>query len=117
MAVRRDRRSEDAAAGEWPSTSYRPSAIATEPKTARATVSRTPAETRVLTRLATDRTLAAIGDELGIGRPTGKTHVQDIYKKLGANTRAEAVQRAQRDQAGYRRETSPSEPARPTRRT
>jgi len=45
--------------------------------------------------LATYRTLAAIGEELGIGRPTVKTHVQHIYKKLGANTRAEAVRRAE----------------------
>jgi DNA-binding CsgD family transcriptional regulator len=49
-----------------------------------------------LTLLATYRTLAAIGDELGIGRPTVKTHVQHIYKKLGENTRAGAVQRAER---------------------
>ena len=55
----------------------------------------TPAETRVLALLATYRTLAAIGDELGIGRPTVKTHVEHIYKKLGANTRAGAVKRAQ----------------------
>jgi LuxR family transcriptional regulator, maltose regulon positive regulatory protein len=56
----------------------------------------TPAETRVLTLLATYRTLAAIGDDLGIGRPTVKTHVQHIYKKLGVNTRAEAVKQAER---------------------
>jgi len=48
-----------------------------------------------LALLATYRTLAAIGEELGIGRPTVKTHVQHIYKKLGANTRAEAVERAE----------------------
>jgi len=48
-----------------------------------------------LTLLSTYRTLAAIGDELGIGRPTVKTHVQHIYKKLGANTRAGAVKRAE----------------------
>jgi LuxR family maltose regulon positive regulatory protein len=56
----------------------------------------TPAEARVLTLLRTYRTLAGIGEELGMGRPTVKTHVQHIYKKLGANTRAEAVQRAER---------------------
>ena len=42
------------------------------------TVSLTPAETRVLSLLATYRTLAAIGAELGIGRPTvkiGRAHV------------------------------------------
>ena len=45
--------------------------------------------------LATYRTLAAIGDVLGIRRSTAKTHVQNIYRKLGANTRAQAVERAQ----------------------
>ena len=58
----------------------------------------TPAEARVLSLLATYRTLAAIGEELGIGRPTVKTHVQHIYKKLGTHTRAGAVREAQ--QAG-----------------
>ncbi len=58
------------------------------------TVSLTPAETRVLTLLATYRTLAAIGQELDIGRPTVKTHVP-LYK-LRANTRAGAVKRAER---------------------
>lgn len=69
--------------------------MATQPKTSRASVSLTPAETRVLALLATYRTLAAIGDELGIGRPTVKTHVQHIYTKLGVGTRAEAVERAE----------------------
>jgi LuxR family maltose regulon positive regulatory protein len=55
------------------------------------TASLTPAETRILTLLATHRTLAAIGTQLGIGRPTVKTHVEHIYKKLGATNRAEAV--------------------------
>jgi LuxR family maltose regulon positive regulatory protein len=75
--------------------SYRRSTIATQPTTPSATPSLTPAETRVLRLLATYRTLAAIGDELGIGRPTVKTHVQHIYEKLGVNTRAEAVVRAE----------------------
>src|SRR4249920_2005537 len=84
----------------WPMTqrspaSYRLSAIATQLKTSRTAVSPTPAEARVLTLLVTHRTLAAIGEELGISRPTVKTHVQHIYKKLGANTRAEAVKRAE----------------------
>jgi DNA-binding CsgD family transcriptional regulator len=55
----------------------------------------TPAETRVLSLLPTYRTLAAIGTQLGIGRPTVKTHVENIYKKLGATNRAEAVQLAE----------------------
>jgi LuxR family transcriptional regulator, maltose regulon positive regulatory protein len=64
-------------------------------KPPRATVSLTPAETRVLSLLPTYRTLAAIGAELGVGRPTVKTHVENIYKKLGATKRAEAVKLAQ----------------------
>ena len=59
------------------------------------TVSLTPAEARVLTLLTTYRTLSAIGTELGIGRPTVKTHVHNIYKKLGAANRADAVNRAE----------------------
>ena len=45
----------------------------------------TPTETAVLTLLPTHLTLAAIGDHLGISRPTVKTHVKHIYKKLGAD--------------------------------
>ena len=75
---------------------YGPSTIASQPNTLRKkqtqkTVSLTPAETRVLALLPTYRTLAGIGTELGVGRPTVKTHVENIYKKLGATTRAEAV--------------------------
>jgi DNA-binding CsgD family transcriptional regulator len=76
--------------------SYRQSVIATQPKPSRTTSSLTPTEARVLTLLATYRTLAAIGEELGIGRPTVKTHVQHIYRKRGANTRARAVEQAER---------------------
>ena len=76
------------------------STIANQPNPSRnttsgKTVSLTPAEARVLTLLATYRTLAAIGNQLGIGRPTVKTHVANIYKKLGASTRAEAVKLAE----------------------
>jgi len=66
-----------------------------QPKTTRKRVSLTPAEARVLALLATYRTLAGIGEELGIGRPTVKTHVQHIYEKLEVNTRADAVKRAE----------------------
>ena len=58
---------------------------------ARAAVHLTPTESAVLALLPTHLTLAAIGDRLGIGRPTVKTHVQHIYRKLGASNRAEAV--------------------------
>ena len=75
---------------------YRQRTITNQPNTdstnqLRETASLTPAETRVLALLPTHRTLAAIGTELGISRPTVKTHVENIYKKLGATTRAEAV--------------------------
>jgi LuxR family maltose regulon positive regulatory protein len=74
--------------------------ITREPNTSsknaiRNSASLTPAETRVLSFLPTYLTLAAIGTQLGIGRPTVKTHVENIYKKLGATTRAEAVELAE----------------------
>jgi len=77
-------------------TTYRQRNITDQPNTdsrnqLRETASLTPAETRILALLPTYRTLAAIGTELGVGRPTVKTHVENIYKKLGATTRAEAV--------------------------
>jgi LuxR family transcriptional regulator, maltose regulon positive regulatory protein len=65
------------------------------PRPSRKTVSLTQAEARVLTLLPTYRTLAAIGNQLGIARPTVKTHVANIYKKLGATKRAEAVKLAE----------------------
>jgi len=83
------------------STTYRQRTITNQPNTdstkqLRETASLTPAETRVLALLPTYRTLAAIGTELGVGRPTVKTHVENIYKKLGATTRGEAVTLADR---------------------
>jgi LuxR family maltose regulon positive regulatory protein len=79
---------------------YGHSAIPEQPNTrskknSRKTVALTPTETRVLSLLPTYRTLAAIGTQLGIGRPTVKTHVAHIYKKLGATKRAEAVKLAE----------------------
>ena len=83
-----------------PPATYRDSTITSQPKPpnknkSRKTVSLTPAETRVLTLLTTYQTLAGIGSQLGIARPTVKTHVQNIYKKLGATKRAEAVKLAE----------------------
>ena len=76
-----------------PPPTYRDSIITSQPKPPnknkpRKTVSLTPAETRVLMLLTTYQTLAGIGSQLGIARPTVKTHVQNIYKKLGATKRA-----------------------------
>ncbi len=83
-----------------PHATYRHSIIASQPKPSntnksRQTVSLTPTETRVLALLTTYQTLAGIGSQLGIGRPTVKTHVHNIYKKLGATKRAEAVKLAE----------------------
>ena len=83
-----------------PPATYPDSTITSQPKPpnknkSRKTVSLTPAETRVLTLLTTYQTLAGIGSQLGIARPTVKTHVQNIYKKLGATKRAEAVKLAE----------------------
>ena len=68
---------------------------ASHKKASHAAVHLTPTETAILTLLPTHRTLAAIGDRLGISRPTVKTHVQNIYRKLGATNRAEAVESAE----------------------
>jgi LuxR family maltose regulon positive regulatory protein len=64
-------------------------------RAARAAVRLTSAETAVLALLPTHLTLAAIGERLGMGRPTVKTHVHHIYTKLGATNRAEAVESAE----------------------
>ena len=51
----------------------------------------TPAEMRVLSELATYRTLAEIAGKLSVSRTTVKTHVASLYSKLNASTRAQAV--------------------------
>jgi DNA-binding CsgD family transcriptional regulator len=81
-------------------TTYGERTITSQPnidstKRSRREVSLTPAEARVLALLPTYRTLAAIGTELGIGRRTVEKHVENIYRKLGATTRAEAVKLAE----------------------
>lgn len=79
-----------------PLVTYRASIITSQLKPpnktrSRNAVSLTPAETRVLRLLTTHQTLAGIGSQLGITRSTVKTHVQNVYRKLGATKRAEAV--------------------------
>jgi LuxR family transcriptional regulator, maltose regulon positive regulatory protein len=51
----------------------------------------TPAEQRVLSELATHRTLAQIARKLNVSRTTIKTHVASLYAKLNVSTRAQAV--------------------------
>ena len=54
----------------------------------------TGAEHKVLELLPTHYTDAQIAEQLFISRNTVKTHLKSVYRKLGAATRAEAVQRA-----------------------
>jgi DNA-binding CsgD family transcriptional regulator len=46
---------------------------------------------RVLSELATHRTLAEIAARLSVSRATVKTQVASLYAKLSVSTRAEAV--------------------------
>jgi len=54
----------------------------------------TAAELQVLRLLPTDLTLRQIGDELYLSHNTVKTHSRNLYRKLGAANRAEAVRHA-----------------------
>jgi LuxR family maltose regulon positive regulatory protein len=54
----------------------------------------TPAEHRVLELLPTHLSEAQIAEQLFVSRNTVKTHLKGVYRKLGAGTRAEAVDRA-----------------------
>jgi LuxR family maltose regulon positive regulatory protein len=51
----------------------------------------TPAERRVLELLPTALSVAEIADRLFISRNTTKTHVRNLYRRLGVQTRADAV--------------------------
>jgi LuxR family maltose regulon positive regulatory protein len=54
----------------------------------------TPAELRLLPYLQTHLTLRAIAERLFISRPTVNSEVASIYRKLGASSRRDAVERA-----------------------
>lgn len=54
----------------------------------------TDSELRVLRLLPTNLSLADIASQLYVSRNTVKTHVASIYRKLGADKRSEAVERA-----------------------
>jgi LuxR family transcriptional regulator, maltose regulon positive regulatory protein len=53
-----------------------------------------PAERRVLDLLPTELTLKKIASRLYVSLETVRTHVRDIYRKLDAHSRGEAVERA-----------------------
>ncbi len=52
-------------------------------------------ELAVLRLLASDRSVRQIGEELFLSFNTVRSHTRSIYRKLGVNTRAEAVARAE----------------------
>ena len=54
----------------------------------------TPRETQILDAIADGLTNKAIARRLGISLHTVKFHVESVFRKLGANTRTEAVARA-----------------------
>ena len=53
----------------------------------------TIAELRTLQYLPTHLSLREVGDRLYVSRNTVKTHTISIYRKLGVNSRSEAVAR------------------------
>jgi ATP/maltotriose-dependent transcriptional regulator MalT len=54
----------------------------------------TKRELEILRQLSTGRTLSVIAGELHISQNTMKTHLKNLYKKLGADGRADAVEKA-----------------------
>ena len=60
----------------------------------RLTASMSETELRVLRYLPTNLTVPEIASELFVSRDTVKTHTRSLYAKLGAQRRAEAVERA-----------------------
>lgn len=56
----------------------------------------TPRETDILQGIAKGLTYAELGDWLGISRQTVPVHIKNIYRKLAANNRSEAVYEANR---------------------
>ena len=54
----------------------------------------TKRELEILRKLSTGRTLNVIAQELHISQNTMKTHLKNLYKKLGAKGRHDAVEKA-----------------------
>jgi ATP/maltotriose-dependent transcriptional regulator MalT len=54
----------------------------------------TKRELEILRQLSTGRTLTVIAGELHISQNTMKTHLKNLYKKLGAEGRHDAVEKA-----------------------
>ncbi len=56
----------------------------------------TPRESEILRGIAKGFTYAELGEWLGISRQTVPVHIKNIYRKLAANNRSEAVYEAQK---------------------
>ncbi len=54
-------------------------------------------ESEVLTLVAEGKTFSQVSDQLFIARETSKTHIRNIYRKLGVNCRADAIAKANKD--------------------
>ena len=57
----------------------------------------TQRETEVLELLAKGKSYSVIADELFVHKETVKSHIKNIYYKLNVHTKAEAIERAQKD--------------------
>jgi LuxR family maltose regulon positive regulatory protein len=55
----------------------------------------TAAELRLLPLLATHLTFRELGERLHVSSHTVKSQAMSIYRKLGASSRSQAIQRAQ----------------------
>lgn len=54
-------------------------------------------ETEVLQQLAEGKTTPLIAEELFVSKETIRSHMKNIYTKLQANTKAEAIEKARKD--------------------
>ena len=54
----------------------------------------TKRELEILRQLSTGRTLTVIASELHISQNTMKTHLKNLYRKIGAESRHDAVEKA-----------------------
>ena len=57
----------------------------------------TKRESEVLQKLSTGKTTPNIATDLGVSKETIRTHIKNIYLKLQANSKAEALEKARKD--------------------
>jgi DNA-binding NarL/FixJ family response regulator len=50
-------------------------------------------ETQVLSFLSVGKTYTQIADEMAISKETVKTHIKNIYRKLGVNRKSDAIEK------------------------